>query len=754
MAAQSSSVNSPKDVGAGMTTSLPSPSSSSNSSVVVGGGGGVGGGVVNAGPVQRQMSHVQLQVCGQPPQMNVVPLQSPQQQHQTVTTNIQNTKNSFISTTTTPQATIANSNPSHMQLPADSHPIMIVSNSNGNNTVQNQQQLMSGQQQQPIPQQQQQQGGQGFMLDMHQQQQQNLNEMMVGGGSSGGVGGPQQQQQQQQPGMHMQQFHPSQQKPVEVHGQVKNASDGQQQQRLSPLTLHAHNDNALLPSSNTGHSASPRGEPQSSPPRTNNHHHTNNHSNLNNTTSTSLDTTSNSLRSSVKITTLPKTQNVTVAATDNPQQRSAAADHFLLDRDECAGSVSSPRTSSNSSSSPSSDTAVGSFTCFSNKSRKVAVVERETTNAQEDQPPIEKQQPAKKGFNLQQVVTEAAAANVNIVVSQPIGQFMKTITMGQAPRAAGGLILPSPHLTIQPQSHPSSSQFVIHQPGPHYHPLLHSGPAPNVTVNPNGNFQTNPNATIRATYTPFRAFSSPFQAINNFGRFAGPIQATQLPQGVQSPILAAQLQTINQIATAQMQGQAPLLHIQSGGAAGGKLEQIRKNVMPIFVSTTLHQPPVQRVGTLKEAIMGTAGSATVTTVKGNNSTVAEGHISPMSSCTVSPTSACSSPALNNKNLGSTESSTPSPQSSTSSTVNSLTPQPDQNIRVLTPSEIMRTLPSIPSQDADRSHDFGDQVDAPRSQGFNYHNHSHQPQAETVAAMVRKRVGLTIRFYSLPISCSI
>lgn len=817
MAAQSSS---PKDV-----ASSPSPSSSSSSSVVVV-GGGLGG---LAGPQQpaaaaaiqrgvvggQQMSHVQLQVCG--------PSAAQPQQMQTQTNaNTNNTKNSFI-----PSSPINNNNPatpgSHMQMPQqqplpDSHSIMIVSN----NSVQsaNQQQLMGGQQQQ------QPQGG-GFMLDMHpQQQQQNMNEIMIGGG----VGGGQQQQQQGLHMQQQQQFHPSQQKPtgVEVvHGQVKNASEiknnNPSHHRLSPLHNNIHhnllltnNDNnsaqMLLTSSsssNAGMATTPAGsscqnvvmEQQQqqqrltsfNPSGTNINTTNNNNATINsNLTLDTTTTNSNSLRSSVQITTttnLPQSNNNSSTATatttttpvlnlattspDNEQQML-----LLVDRDECnakgtrsekggATGDTSPtpaRASSGvkASNSEVGDQPVGVFSCFGRGSSK------ESEESAGDQK-----------RTLHQILTAAtqseakneirlgggggdSSSNVNIVVSQqsvlPISHFMKTITVGTAGRQSG-IILQHPQ-----HSSAASQQFVIHQPGPHYHPLLHSGPAPNVTVNPNGNFQTNPNATIRATYTPFRAFSgSPFAAINaSFGRFAGPIQAApgQLSQGVQSPILAAQLQTINQMASAQMQGQ-PLVHIQSGNG-GGNLEQMRKNVMPIFVSTTVQQQ--QRVNTPKD---GNSGTGNVTAANKGSNNNSEGHTSPMSSCTISPTSACSSPALA-KTLGSNDSSTPSPQSSTSSIVHSLTPQPDQNIRVLTPSEIMRTLPSIPNQDAlcgggpgsgggggsgDRGNEMtfgGDQVDGgppSRAQGFNSYaqnpSHGQQPQhgasdSANSPAMVRKR----------------
>lgn len=323
-------------------------------------------------------------------------------------------------------------------------------------------------------------------------------------------------------------------------------------------------------------------------------------------------------------------------------------------------------------------------------------------------------------------------SNVNIVVTaKPTNSFMKNIPVG------GGVA-----------RSPGMSQFVIHQPAPHYHTLLHSGPAPNVTVNPNGNFQTNPNATVRATYTPYRAFS-PFQG--SFGRVAG--GSIQCPAGVQSPILAAQLQTINQIASAQM-GQVSSMPLPMVGIGG--VDHLRKNAMPIYVSTTLaHQRGmkgaqgivVPTTTTLaKSGAMITSTSTAVEMAKSKANCTEGYHLSPMSSSTVSPISASSSPTLlNTKTVGSVESSTPSPQSSNSSIVRSVTPpsQPDQNIRVLTPSEIMRTLPSMLSQDAATTNFLGspDHVDrgglmAHRGPGLSYHQmHS----ADSGPAMVRRRI---------------
>lgn len=315
--------------------------------------------------------------------------------------------------------------------------------------------------------------------------------------------------------------------------------------------------------------------------------------------------------------------------------------------------------------------------------------------------------------------------NFNIVVSQPITHFMKNLTIGAAPKS--GIFLPAPQFTVQhhgqvfQQAQAIQPQFAIHHHPTNFHPLHHpnasiSGPAPNVTVNPNGAFNTNPNATIRAAYTPFRAFS-PIHTIQNFGRLTTPhqIQSIQTPvqiqtnpATIQSPILAAQLQTINQIASGQIHNpqqmiNPQLLHIQTNPEqVKQKVGQSPINVMQsIFVSTADGQrsntnppesPAKVQQGKAAEKVIS------IKTSDSNSSPLSSAASSPLSTTSSSSNSSSVSPAKR-------ECQTPSPHSSSSSITShqaisrSVTPQNnDQNIRVLTPSEIMRTLPSIPNQD--------------------------------------------------------
>lgn len=197
--------------------------------------------------------------------------------------------------------------------------------------------------------------------------------------------------------------------------------------------------------------------------------------------------------------------------------------------------------------------------------------------------------------------------NVNVIAvsQQPLTtqHFMKTLTINTS---RGNIFVPNVIAT----NLAGAPQFTVH----HHQYGLHtnsSGPAPNVTVNPNGNFATNSNAMIRPhayQTTQFR----PFLTTNQSN-----------PNVIQSPILAASLQTINKIATNQSKsiGQVTIIQTQSNAPSDNK----------------------------------------------------------------SP----------NKSLDETGRTTPN------TPTRALTPQSvvDQQIRVLTPSEIMRTLPSLSTQDA-------------------------------------------------------
>lgn len=202
------------------------------------------------------------------------------------------------------------------------------------------------------------------------------------------------------------------------------------------------------------------------------------------------------------------------------------------------------------------------------------------------------------------------AKNLNVIVTQQqIAQhFMKTLSFTTS---RGGIFVPNVIATnITPQ-------FTVHQYGLHGNP---NGPAPNVTVNPNGNFASNSNAIRPGGQNHFRLLfqQSPninLNIINNQG-------AANTPPNP-SPILEASLQTINKIAAGQPV-QSPAKTIIQNPIVS------QKPPMPVVV----HQKSMEDQA--PESLS-------------------------------QPTE---SPSVNN----------------------------DQHIRVLTPSEIMKTLPSLSSQD--------------------------------------------------------
>lgn len=207
--------------------------------------------------------------------------------------------------------------------------------------------------------------------------------------------------------------------------------------------------------------------------------------------------------------------------------------------------------------------------------------------------------------NQSTVKASGSNQNVNVIAvsQQPLTtqHFMKTLTINTS---RGNIFVPNVIAT----NLAGTSQFTVHHHQYGLHPNS-SGPAPNVTVNPNGNFATNSNAMIRPhayQATQFR----PFLASNQPN-----------PNVIQSPILAASLQTINKMATNQSKSIGKVTIIQTQTA------------------TPENQSPIRTVDE--------SGRTTPNT----------------------PTRA-------------------------------LTPQSaiDQQIRVLTPSEIMRTLPSLSTQD--------------------------------------------------------
>jgi hypothetical protein len=199
--------------------------------------------------------------------------------------------------------------------------------------------------------------------------------------------------------------------------------------------------------------------------------------------------------------------------------------------------------------------------------------------------------------------------NLNVIATQQqiTQHFMKTLSFTTS---RGGIIVPNVIATnITPQ-------FTVHQYGLHGNP---NGPAPNVTVNPNGNFNTNSNAIRPGAANHFRLL---FQQTSNMNLN---IVNNQNPSLIQSPILEASLQSSEK---------------------GPVFQQA-----PKVISTQTLTPSAPQV--LK----------TQTSTMTQNQTLKEEH--PLESSQIQDTS----------------------------NVNS-----DQHIRVLTPSEIMKTLPSLSSQD--------------------------------------------------------
>ncbi|KAL1379791.1 hypothetical protein pipiens_014643 [Culex pipiens pipiens] len=210
------------------------------------------------------------------------------------------------------------------------------------------------------------------------------------------------------------------------------------------------------------------------------------------------------------------------------------------------------------------------------------------------------------------------------VAGQPVTtHVMKTFTIGTN---RGSIFVPNVIATN------ISPHFTVH----HHQYGLRNGPAPNVTVNPNGNFNTNSSAVIRPGFAHIRPFL-PQNANINFNIIGN-------QSAIQSPILAASLQTINKIAQQQQQHVPhPLMpHHHARGTAVNKIINVcpTDGSQKILLATTSpvvqqHQPP------------GTPSPS----------------YSPQRSQTPNLMTASNNPA-------------------------------DQQIRVLTPSEIMRTLPSL------------------------------------------------------------
>ena len=224
--------------------------------------------------------------------------------------------------------------------------------------------------------------------------------------------------------------------------------------------------------------------------------------------------------------------------------------------------------------------------------------------------------------------TTSNTKNVNVIVTQPISQhFVKTLSFATS---RGGIFVPNVIATNL------SPQFTVH----HHQYGIHgaSGPAPNVTVNPNGNFNSNSSAVVRpGTSNHFRLLfqQSPNINFNIVGNQNASANATGTNQ---SPILEASLQTLSKVTQ-------------------GKIISNSK------INTTNRIIP--------------------STVINSKTTNAPALV---------PTQSVTKLISNGDNCGPMVTSVTSPKSSGEQGSN------DQHIRVLTPSEIMRTLPSLPPQD--------------------------------------------------------
>lgn len=231
--------------------------------------------------------------------------------------------------------------------------------------------------------------------------------------------------------------------------------------------------------------------------------------------------------------------------------------------------------------------------------------------------------------------SSVTAANLNVLVTQQSIRhpFVKTFTIGTATK--NGIFVPN----VISTNSVNPSQFNVHHPfGFHGNA---NGPAPNVTVNPNGAFNTNSSAALRPGLVhPVRTFlhqnaNINFNVITN--QITGSVNSSNAT--THSPLLAAQLQTINKIASNQAQ---------------------KFNLQSSFTSSGGQQPFVSNF----------VQSSTPSEHNSNDKTTENNQTQKL------------------KNEDEIDSS------GSSSDVNAN----DQTIRVLTPSEIMRTLPSLPNQD--------------------------------------------------------
>lgn len=241
----------------------------------------------------------------------------------------------------------------------------------------------------------------------------------------------------------------------------------------------------------------------------------------------------------------------------------------------------------------------------------------------------------------QTVTSLTGATSLNVIVSQPLSHFMKSVTIGATTNKTNVFV---PNVISNNAQFPVSHQFGLH------HNTNSSGPAPNVTVNPNGNFNTNSNAVLRSGFPHgFRPFNIQQTGVN-FNLINHSKTST-----INSPILAAQLQTINQIASNQAHQQ--------------QLQQMQQK-LPQQLKQFIHCP----IGKNQDA---TAMSSFHSNLNPNDQKL------PSPTFIAQQTHEGTTPNNSRSNT---------PQLLLTSNSN------DQQIRVLTPSEIMRTLPSIPNQD--------------------------------------------------------
>lgn len=256
----------------------------------------------------------------------------------------------------------------------------------------------------------------------------------------------------------------------------------------------------------------------------------------------------------------------------------------------------------------------------------------------------------------QTVTNLSGATSLNVIVSQPLSHFMKSVTIGAATNKTSIFV---------PNVITSNPQFPVqHQFGLHHHSNS-GGPAPNVTVNPNGNFNTNSNAVLRSGFSHgFRPFNIQQTGVNF--NLIGHSKAST----INSPILAAQLQTINQIASNQAHQQQLQQQIQQHAQLQSQQPQKQHQQLKHIVHCPI---PINQDG---------ASSLNTVSSFQTNSNQNELQLP-------SPTF-----------IGQQISEATTPNSSRSNTPQLLlnSNNNDQQIRVLTPSEIMRTLPSIPNQD--------------------------------------------------------